>query len=116
MLIIIIPSVRPFPYLSLAIFPFVWSVSLFYLTGFMEELQLPEETRNTLSRITDLFGNEDVLDTAEKLADNEISKNAVKRLKDLLSLLKVYGVSDYVSFDVGMLSKYHYYTGIIFKA
>ncbi len=95
---------------------FINEKNLFGLTGFMEELQLPEETRNTLSRITDLFGNEDVLDTAEKLADNEISKGAVKRLKDLLSLLKVYGVSDYVSFDVGMLSKYHYYTGIIFKA
>ncbi len=90
--------------------------NLFGLTGFMEELQLPEETRKTLSRITDLFGNEEVLDSAEKMADNEISQKAIKRLKDLLALLKTYGVADYVSFDVGMLSKYHYYTGIIFKA
>ena len=27
-----------------------------------------------------------------------------------------YGVEKYVAFDLGMLSKYHYYTGVIFKA
>ncbi len=27
-----------------------------------------------------------------------------------------YGVEKYVSFDLGMLSKYNYYTGVIFKA
>ena len=30
--------------------------------------------------------------------------------------MKLYGVEGYVSFDLGMLSKYNYYTGIIFKA
>ena len=30
--------------------------------------------------------------------------------------LKAYGVEKYISFDLGMLSKYHYYTGVIFKA
>ena len=30
-------------------------------------------------------------------------------------MLTDYGVEKYVSFDLGMLSKYNYYTGIIFK-
>lgn len=34
----------------------------------------------------------------------------------LYEVLKAYGVSEYVSFDLGMLSKYRYYTGVIFKA
>ena len=30
--------------------------------------------------------------------------------------MDAYGLGDYVSYDLGMLSKYSYYTGIIFKA
>ena len=30
--------------------------------------------------------------------------------------MKLYGVEEYISFDLGMLSKYRYYTGMIFKA
>ena len=37
-------------------------------------------------------------------------------LKKLYEVLKAYGVEKYISFDLGMLSKYHYYTGVIFKA
>ena len=39
-----------------------------------------------------------------------------ERLEQVHAILKSYGLADYVSFDLGMLSKYHYYTGIIFKA
>ena len=31
-------------------------------------------------------------------------------------LFRSYGVAEYISFDLGMLSKYNYYTGVIFKA
>lgn len=70
----------------------------------------------TIMEIGNLVGQADILDEAMKLASNEVSKGAVKRLKDLYQMLKVYGVDKYVSFDLGMVSKYHYYTGIIFKA
>ena len=45
-----------------------------------------------------------------------MSRNAISRLEALYELLKEYGVEEYVSFDLGMLSKFHYYTGVIFKA
>ena len=38
------------------------------------------------------------------------------RLKKLVEILKVYGNDGFISFDLGMLSKYNYYTGVIFKA
>ena len=40
---------------------------------------------------------------------------AVKRLIDVLSVVDAYGLSRYISFDLSLLSKYRYYTGIIFK-
>lgn len=50
------------------------------------------------------------------LPDNPQALKAVARLEEIYELLKVYGYEKYVTFDFAMLSKYHYYTGIIFQA
>ena len=39
----------------------------------------------------------------------------MERLEQIYQALCVYGVQKYVSFDLGMLSKYHYYTGVIMR-
>ncbi len=49
------------------------------------------------------------------MVENEQSKKAIKRLRDVYDILKLYGKEQYVSFDLGMLNKHNYYTGIIFK-
>ncbi len=67
-------------------------------------------------RVYDLFGGESALQEARKLVSNERSLQAVERLEALYQILRLYDVEKYVSFDLGLLSKYHYYTGIIFKA
>ncbi|MBQ8189954.1 MAG: ATP phosphoribosyltransferase regulatory subunit [Lachnospiraceae bacterium] len=66
-------------------------------------------------KITELFGSFEVLDEALTLVHNERSKQAIARLQQLYELLKLYGDEKYVSFDLGLVSRYHYYTGIIFK-
>lgn len=39
---------------------------------------------------------------------------AIRRLEDLDAVLKIYDVDKYVTYEFGMLSSYHYYTGVIF--
>jgi ATP phosphoribosyltransferase regulatory subunit len=68
-----------------------------------------------LLKVTDYFGTVEVLKEAEKFALNSRSRLAIDRLFKLYQVLCMYGVEKYVSFDLGMLSKYHYYTGVIFK-
>ena len=46
----------------------------------------------------------------------EANKYLIPTLPDIYEVLKTYEVEKYISFDLGLLSKYHYYTGIIFKA
>ena len=70
---------------------------------------------------SDLLGRCDISDHSmlselATSAGNDISKNAIERLCKLFELLKIRGYEKYVSFDLGMLSKYQYYTGIVFKA
>ena len=70
---------------------------------------------NMLLKITDYFGSVEVLKEAKNLVCNTRSLNAIDRLQKLYQVLCQYGVEKYVSFDLGMLSKYNYYTGVIFK-
>ena len=47
---------------------------------------------------------------------NDMAIQALDRLLLLKEILTKKGYDKYIAFDLSMLSKYHYYTGIIFKA
>ncbi len=82
----------------------------------LDERKVAEPYRGILLKVTDMFGNMTSLTEAKELVHNERSHRAIERLEMLYEVLKLYGVEEYVSFDLGMLSKYNYYTGVIFKA
>jgi ATP phosphoribosyltransferase regulatory subunit len=63
-----------------------------------------------------MFGTAEVLEEAKAMTDNKGALSAIARLEKLYETLKLYGMEKYVSFDLGMLSKYKYYTGVILKA
>lgn len=67
-------------------------------------------------KVVELFGSHECLEEALTLVKNEKSIQAVRRLQKLYDTLTDFGDEKYVSFDLGMVSKYNYYTGIIFKA
>lgn len=73
------------------------------------------EAKNAMLKLPELFGSVEVLDTAKKITTNEMALKAIERLENLYGILEDYGVSKYISFDLGTLSNYGYYTGIIFK-
>ncbi len=58
----------------------------------------------------------DELHEAKKMVSNVRSMKAIDRLIRIHELVNIYGLADYLSYDLGMLSKFHYYTGMIFKA
>lgn len=66
-------------------------------------------------KLPELFGSVEVLDKAKQMTKNARSLAALERLEKIYEILKVYHLEKYISFDLGMLSKYQYYTGIIFK-
>ena len=76
---------------------------------------VPEKERELLLMTNELFGSIETLQDAKKKVSNSRSLKAIKRLEKVYQALCEYGVERYVSFDLTMLSKYNYYTGIIFK-
>ena len=82
----------------------------------LQERKVVEPYHSRLLKVADMFGDMCSLTDARAMVSNERSLAAIERLEKLHKVLQVYGVADYISFDLGMLSKYKYYTGVIFKA
>lgn len=81
----------------------------------LSTLPISDSLKQTFVLLPGLFGTEEVLDRAAALTDCKEALASIERLREIWIGLKYYGVEKYVSFDLGMLSNYQYYTGIIFN-
>lgn len=90
--------------------------NIFALDNFVSDKNIDEELKAVLKKLAELYGSKEILDEMAALKLNEKSSAAIDRLITLYNMLDAYGYSDYISFDLSMLSKYSYYTGIFFRA
>lgn len=77
--------------------------------------EIAPEYRELFLQITNYRKNDAELQEVLDRTKNPGARRALERLISLHLLLKEYGVEKYVSYDLSLLSKYHYYTGVIFK-
>lgn len=77
---------------------------------------ISEKLRATFLEMATLTGGEEALQKARSLTDNAEALEALARLEEIYEGLREKGYEKYVTFDLSMLSKYNYYTGIIFHA
>lgn len=82
----------------------------------LSDCELPNELRQIFLEMTALSGGIEVLARARELTSNEDALLALKHLEKIYEGLKELSCEAYISFDLAMLSKYNYYTGIIFRA
>lgn len=101
---------------EMALRDYISEKNFFAAEELIMEKGISERDREAVLQVREFYEVEKTLIKAKELAPNEMSRSAIARLEELYELLKKYGVEDYVSFDLGMLSKFHYYTGVIFKA
>ena len=78
--------------------------------------KLPDGLKEVILKLPELFGSVSHLDYVSGKITNARALGAIGRLKALYALLCEYGFEEYITFDLGMLSKFDYYTGIIFRA
>ena len=74
------------------------------------------ELRRGFLKLPELFGGIETVREAAGLTKSPGAQSAIRRLEKISRLVRIYGLSDYVSFDLGMLSMHDYYTGMIFRA
>ena len=71
---------------------------------------------DALKKILTLQGGRELLTEARALARNERSQRALDNLSEIYRLLEVYGVAEKISFDLGLIRDFEYYTGMVFEA
>ena len=82
----------------------------------LAEYELAGELREAFLEMTTLSGTTEVIEQARALTKNEEALRALARLESIYEGLKEKGCERYITFDLSMLSKYNYYTGIVFRA
>ena len=87
----------------------------FGLEEFVAAADISEEGKEVILKFSELYGGYEILEIAKNLTFNSTARHAIEHLESVYRILSVYGYDKYVSFDLGMLNKYNYYTGIIFK-
>lgn len=90
--------------------------NLFGAERLVSTKDVPEEIKELIIELPKLFGSHEIIDYARTKTDCEGALKALDRLDNVYDILKQYGYDKYISFDLGMVNQYSYYTGIIIKA
>jgi len=73
---------------------------------------LSAESAREIASLPRLFGGRDVLDTAARVVTNERSRRALANLVEVVEILDRYGVSEYLTIDLGEIRGLDYHTGV----
>ncbi len=81
----------------------------------VSKLDMEENLRELFHMLGGFYFSIDEMAKARSLAVNYPKVlSAIVRLEELHKVLKIYGIEKYVSYEIGMVNNYQYYTGIIF--
>lgn len=88
----------------------------FEIEKLVASMNISKNLKKAFLKIPELFGSVDVLQEAKKITTNTEAIQAIEQLETLYSLIKTNKLEKYVSFDLGTLGQYKYYSGVVFKA
>ena len=80
-----------------------------------KQLGLSDALTGQITALTDLFGGSEVFEKALQVSSSTVCADAVENLRKVYTLLKEYGLEEYITIDLGMLHDIAYYSGIIFR-
>ncbi|MCR5584637.1 MAG: ATP phosphoribosyltransferase regulatory subunit [Lachnospiraceae bacterium] len=90
--------------------------NLFGVEELLSGKKIDETIKELFTGLPLQFGSIDFVREMKKKTVNPRAVSALERIEEIYEKLCMYGKENYVSFDLGMLSKYDYYTGVLFKA
>ena len=76
---------------------------------------VPVASEREIRALPRLFGGREVLDEAAKVVANPRSLAALKNLNQVLEILDIHGISQFLTFDLGETRGFDYHTGITFE-
>ncbi len=92
------------------------SKNLFGIEEMVSSKKMNKDLKELILKLPELFGSIENIHYAKGKVQNKRATKALERLEKLYDIIEKYEVSEYVTFDLGMLSRYDYYSGIILNA
>jgi ATP phosphoribosyltransferase regulatory subunit len=83
--------------------------------GILEHADVTDSIKEGITALPRLFGGREILAEADRVAGNDRSRKALDNIVAVLDILDIYGVSDYLTIDLGEIRGLDYYTGITFE-
>ncbi len=90
--------------------------NVFAAEQYLFDKNIPDDIKELLIKLPEMFGNPDYISYVKEKCENEEFLKAAERLEKIYGIIESYGLLQYVNCDLGMISGYDYYTGIIFRA
>ncbi len=90
--------------------------NLYKAKELLSALPVDDEITELIVSVSDAYTTKDSLMSLKEKLGNEQCISAVCRLIDIIGILEKEGKDQYVSVDLGLLNKYDYYTGVLFRA
>lgn len=89
--------------------------NFFGVDEFIETLEIDDDLKHLFHMLGNFDSKVEEISDAKNYAKNyPMILSSIKALEELDQMLKLYDIDNYVSYELGLISNYHYYTGIIF--
>ena len=85
------------------------------LSRTLDDLGIDGAVGRAVMAVPRLCGGEGILDEATSLATNRAAQGAIERLRTVYELLRLEGVAQHITLDLGEVRSMAYYTGITFQ-
>ena len=85
------------------------------VASLLKEHAVSPDSARELSALPRLFGGRDVLITAQSIVTNPRSLAALENLRQVLEILDIHGIADFLSIDLGETRGLDYHSGITFE-
>jgi ATP phosphoribosyltransferase regulatory subunit len=82
------------------------------LRKILENEPVSDATKEEMTALPRLFGGREVLAEAGRIVVNDRSKRALDNISQVIDILDIYGVSEYLTVDLGEIRGLDYYTGV----
>ena len=81
----------------------------------LDKEAVADAVKEEIAMLPRLFGGREMLAEAERVVGNDRSKRALDNISQVLDILDIYGVSDYLTIDLGEIRGLDYHTGLTFE-
>lgn len=87
-----------------------------HVADLLRQYPVSEQSHREIALLPRLFGGIEILEEAQRVVTNATSRAALDNISEVLGILNLHGVAEYLTVDLGEIRGLDYHTGLTFEA